>query len=800
MALLAVGSRRWRSYAGPLAGRMALRFLFVGWHWFGHACCALRRRPCHGNLAQCEKSRMKFIISLTWLLTAFLATNTLAKDGWMPLKDVALTASKPGNALDFSALLDSGPAGRYGWATILPNGHIGFERKPSGQRFLAASFAFSSGNGGIPDKATTDRLVIELQRTGYNLVRLHFVDAQLMTGRDKDFDFDTVQFDRLHYLMAKLKEVGIYWIVDGLTSNNAAYGDVRPNRYVKKHAAKIDALVNEAGFSHWSALVERLWAVKNPYTGIAPIRDEAMLGVILVNEGSVGFLATTGGNKYPAALAAPFRAWLFKRYLTDFALRQAWGTALDKVESLTGVVSVPDSVRGNDPRDKDFAKFLVDLEVAGFNAMNSHVRRLGFKGLTTAFDNWGFLNADVTRAALPWVDMHSYHALPSAHGQPGSRIAQTSVHTNVGRYVRELTNARQWGKPFTVSEYGQPFWNQWRHESAALVPALAAHQGWDAICLFAESPISFEYAASPFRRQQAMYPFGVGNDPIARAGERLAAMLFLRGDVASSTNRIRLHLDQNKLLTRSGGWEQVPEGLSRLGFISAIGLDFSPMPKDSAAGELSVDLTGRRPPWLSQLETGLLKAGVSAVATSATPLIDADIIDSTNISRPKDLVFQSDTKQILLDSGAGRISVNTAKSLVAVSQGGDIDVGNLSARALSGPALIAVSSLDGLPVSESRRLLMWVLTDAINSGMTFEDSERTTIRAVGNWPPMVRTVRAAIRLQHGSANRLRVWPLSLNGERRDPLKVETVGGALKIDVDTASLTDGPALFYEIATE
>ena len=208
--------------------------------------------------------------------------------------------------------------------------------------------------------------------------------------------------------------------------------------------------------------------------------------------------------------------------------------------------------------------------------MSAHVRKLGFRGLTTAFDNWGFLQADITRAALPWVDMHSYQALPTQHGEVGSSIAQTSVHADVARYVRELSNARQWGKPFTVSEYGQPFWSRWRHESALLVPAFAALQDWDAICQFAEAPIQFDYGPTKYKRLQAMYPFGVGGDPIARATERLAALLYLRGDVAVARHRIRLHLDPERVLARSGGWEQVPESLSRLGLVSAIGLDFSP--------------------------------------------------------------------------------------------------------------------------------------------------------------------------------------------------------------------------------
>ena len=311
----------------------------------------------------------------------------------------------------------------------------------------------------MPDKAESERLVRELKRTGYNLVRLPSVDALLMTGRFKDFDFDPEQLDRLHYLFAQLKAAGIYWIVDGMTSDNAAWGDVRPHRWVKKYRAKMDVLTDPKGFAHWATLVERLWGTKNPYTGIAPILDPAMLGIILVNEGSFFYLVeayrpyppqTGYGTLYPLQLAPQFRDWLKARYSNDAALRSAWGAELKPKESLAGTIDLPVVARGKGSRDIDFARFIVDVEQRAYRAMEKRVRDLGFKGLTTAFDNLGYLGADITRSSLQWVDLHSYFGLATNHGAPGSRMVQSSLHKDTALYIRALSNARQWGKPFTV--------------------------------------------------------------------------------------------------------------------------------------------------------------------------------------------------------------------------------------------------------------------------------------------------------------------------------------------------------------
>ena len=752
--------------------------------------------------------RLLFSVTLVPLLiTLLLAQNVLAENNWKTITDQDLTTSS-GSALDFSALVPTGPAGKHGSAVVLPDGHIGFERRNTPERFLCASLALGPLSGGMPDKAASERLVRELTRTGYNLVRFASVDALLMTGRFKDFDFDPEQLDRLHYLLAQLKAAGIYWIVDGLTSDNAAWGDVRPHRWVKKYRAKMDVLTDPKGFNHWAMLVERLWGAKNPYTGIAPIQDPAMLGMILVNEGSFFYLveiyrpfpAQAGyGPLYPLQLAPQFRDWLKTHYGNDAALRSAWGAELKAQESLAGTIDLPTVARGKGLRDIDFIRFVVDLEQRGYRAMEKRVRNLGFKGLTTAFDNWSPISSDITRSSLQWVDMHSYSGLSDKHGDPGSRMAQSSLHKDTAQYIRTLSNARQWGKPFTVSEYGQPFWNQWRHESAALMPAFAAHQDWDMICQFAEAPIQFDYGPSPFVRRQAIYPFSIGGDPIAHAGERLAAMLYRRGDVASSQKRIHLHLDAEKVMTRSGGQEHVPEPLSKLALISPMGLDFGPIPERSRPGELWVNLTGPEPWWLVKPANGPA-AGRDLRSEAVAALQNAGLIGSGNRSRPENQLFQSDTGQLVIDSGAGLIQVVTDRTVALVLKGGDASAGTLTVGAASGPALFAVSSLDKKPIAQSRHLLLWVLTDAINTGMTFADAERTTIKTRGKFPPQVQTISATLRVASENSAGLKAWPLTLGGTRRQAIPLTQTGGAIELHVDTAALPDGPALFFEIAGE
>src|SRR5688572_16119919 len=124
---------------------------------------------------------LRCLVVVPFVIGPFVSGGAWAGENWKTLSDRELSVAA-GSALDFSALVEAGPAGKHSWATVLPDGHIGFERRRTPQRFLCASLVFSELNGGFPDKAGSERLVRQLTRTGYNLVRFHFVDAHLMTN------------------------------------------------------------------------------------------------------------------------------------------------------------------------------------------------------------------------------------------------------------------------------------------------------------------------------------------------------------------------------------------------------------------------------------------------------------------------------------------------------------------------------------------------------------------------------------------------------------------------------------------
>jgi hypothetical protein len=740
------------------------------------------------------------IIATLSLLLAMPATA----QQWLPVKDKNLEVAQ-GSILDFSTLVEPGPAGRHGRGIALPDGHVGFENQRKPQRFLSASFAFSAASGGVPDKEEAERLAIQLRRAGYNAARLHFIDAWLMTGRSGDFDFDRDRLDRLHYFMSQLKANGIYWVIDILDSDNGAYGGIYPHRWIKKHNLRLDFYTDKDKRDHWLRLTKDIFATRNPYTGVSILEDPALLSVILINEGGVAELTYRSGpggftKPYSNKFAPLFMDWLKNRYASDAALKAAWDGELRKSDSLAASVALPASLRGNDPRTRDFMRFIVDLEHEALRWMTDHVRQLGYKGFVTAYNNWGFHQSDLSRSGANWVDMHSYQANPSDFVNKGSTVPQTSAMGNAARFVRELTNARQWGKPFSVTEYGQPFWNSWRRESVALVPAYAALQGWDLISQFSENSIQLNYLPSSYSRKSAIYPYGIGADPVLHTGERLAALLYKRADIKPSPAQVRVRLDPETIFRESGGWGQLSENVSRLGLISAIGLDFGNALSSPASKVYVIEKGASASGLRGKASNVATRLGVAGSDNDRLiELEQSGLLQKSNLTDFTKPIFQSDTGELIMDVPSKRFSVQAEKTVVAVLPEGDVDVGILSVRQPSVPTLVALSSIDDAPLESSKRMLLFILTDAINSEMKFTDPNRSTLGTLGKLPVLLQSIDVKLKIRTKVRGAFKAFALSLAGERRELVPIRS-GDELTLDIDTRLLEQGPTTLFELVQE
>jgi hypothetical protein len=672
----------------------------------------------------------------------------------------------------------------------LDNSSVLAEIRKDGQaRLLCASQPFGIEEG-FPDHATADAYARQLRLHGYNLARFHFVDTVLMTRRTRDFDFDPDQLDRFHYFLAALKREGIAWMMDGLTSWNAAYGDVGGDRWAKKRNVKTGIYYDLGQQEHWKELVKRILGARNPYTDMRILDDPALYGVILVNEGGLNHMVNLNPDPWLDLL---FRQWVLKRHGSEAAARKAWGMHAPSGNR----IALPRKVWTANPWVRDAQRFYYDTQQEAFRWMSEHIRGLGYQGPITAFNNWPNLQDQATRARLPWIAFNAYHEEPSRFVQRGSLVGQNSSLAGGLEYVRNMASSRYWGKPYTVSEHGHPFWSRWRYESGLAVGAYAALQGWDLICRHGSGPVELAYGAGRSSRRKAIHPFGIGMDPIERANETLAALLYLRGDVAPARNRVGIHLTEDYVFEKRGGIGRLPGDVSRLGLITGIGLVWDDQ-KPSVSLDALIEPGGKLPTTANKLAAKVGLSGEQSFADLLSGLQARGLLAGNKSDGKNRLV--SDTGEIILEPTAKLLKVVTPRTEAAAFEKAPGRLDALTISQASSPAMFSASSMDGRSLEKSGRILLILATDARNSGMKFADAEARELQELGGLPVLMRTARVDARLRHAEPKKLALYALRLNGERAERLPLAIAADAVTFSLDTAALKHGPTTYFELVIE
>lgn len=712
------------------------------------------------------------------------------------------------SALDFSR----GSVGRslQEQDRIVINADGKFARKSSPEapvRFLMASLGFAPVNGGFPSHATVDLYVNQLRLRGYNMARLDYIEDTLMHKRSKDFDFDPEQLDRLHYLLAALRKAGIYYILSGASGDNGAYGNIQ-NRWQNNKNLRLGLYFDEQRQAHWKRLITTMFAGKNAYTGELIMQDPAFAGMILVNEGGLEFINRSGGQD---ELKPVFNQWLIGKYQNSKNLAQAWGGVLGSNELVEkGTVSLPTITGKADKRMADAQRFYLELENKTYGWMKSYVQdELHYPGLLTAFNNWHSPAAQMARGSLSWVDMHNYAGLPSLFTQPGSSLKQNSILQDDLKYIRELAGARQWGKPYTVSEYGQVFWNKYRYESSLAIPAFAGFQDWDMISQHAEA-IGLSYANNTPRRN-AMYPFVIAYDPIARVTEVMSYLLYKRKDVKPYQQSLNIQLPQVFSLEKSSFLGNIPGDLSRLSLLYGIGIG----EKSKASATLTPDTTLmanakaskpinisgliektletanlQRPVGVNYISDRLWKARLASLDTSSTFSIKKS-------EMAKDFIYVADNNQITLNRPQGWLRVLTDTTEAVVFNGStipDLNFASLKVENVQN-CLFAISAIDDNPLSSSKRVLMVLASDARNSGMSFKDKNEEVLAELGQFPVMLNRIKLTVSLKDRVPQE--VYVLNQRGQRTDQLKFKALADQAELEIDTGTLSHGPTTFFEL---
>ena len=720
---------------------------------------------------------------------------------WVPLRYDPWI--EPGSALDFTAVLPHhAPAGKFG-RVVAVGDHFEFERLPGvPQRFYGVNLCFTAN---LPSsREAADRFVANLARIGYNAIRVHHHERNLVVedGRYHPGQDDTApapaQWEKFDDLVAACVANGVYLTTDLFVSRShvTPWRSVGIDRdgTVPQDAFKVLAAFHEPAFSNLCAWSRAFLGHVNPRTGRSLAEEPALATLALINEGNLG----NWGGGFLRDLPGVADAW------------QAWISAKAGEPAFADIPdTVPDTLYADDGEtDKKrhsaaFAIFLAERETALFERLKAFVRdECGCKAPLSSLSCWyNPAQYQLPRTHFDYVDDHFYVDHPVFLERPWSlpsSCANVNPVAGPGAGARDVEWRRLMDKPFCLTEWNYSAPGRFRGVGGIATGALGALQDWDGMWRFAWSH-SRGGIENP--GGQIGY-FDVNADPLALAAERAALCLFLRRDLAPHAEARPAVLDKAALLDPRNGAPRFPGPAQpvALGWSVRVGTTVPTRTNDD--GDSVANDGGA----LRQMTNDEFRTNVVAAATGGSVTVDRD-----------NGVFAIDTPRTaggFTETGtlsAGPLtftllpndpSLRGAAAPVIAAEGGAslpraarpvIDGGG-------GPAAATVwaSSLDDEPIASSGHLLVTHLTDVQNNGVRYGDPARRILLGWGGLPHLARRGAAEVSLGVGPGD-WRVWRLDTAGRRIDrvPSAYDRAEGRLSFTARTDCDPDNATLLYEL---
>ena len=474
------------------------------------------RSPSGGGRSGGVAIRFLFVLAAVAALSAFAEPFRITRgEKWIPVKVESRVA--PGSALDLTAAAGPvEPTGARG-RVVARGRHFEFEGRPGERaRFYGVNFCNTAS---FPKKEDAGRFVAETRRRGYNTIRIHHHDGELVEGAADGTTITGWKLDRLDAFLAACASNGVYVTTDLFVSRKIPRRVVGQDRdgFVGMDEFKSLVLVNEEAYSNLCAFARQWMSHVNPYTGKRWADDPTLAFLSLVNEGHVG----VDGMETLRDIPGFAEAW------AEWAPRDGCGYA----EIPAGVPWL------KTPEMAAAARFVAELEMRFARRMTAFLRdELGVKALLTDM-NAGMEREEfrpVRAECYDYVDEHYYYDHPSwpekAWSLPAKSRCDNPVKTMArgGWRLSKYSGVGLADKPFVMTEYSFAGPGPYRLMSGLYVGAEAAREDWGGAW-------RFDWAGSPWAMEHQGEVksgfFGLAGDVLLQAADRAAAMLFLRGDM-----------------------------------------------------------------------------------------------------------------------------------------------------------------------------------------------------------------------------------------------------------------------------
>jgi hypothetical protein len=611
----------------------------------------------------------------------------------------------------------------------LPAGRRGFVRA-DGDRLVFADGTPARFWGGnlaayplfVTPRQDVPRRARRMAQLGFNLMRIHHHDSPWVSpnvfGRNADHSrrLDPQSLDRLDWWIKCLEDEGIYvWL------------DLQVGRVIKPRdgltlgadeVARQQGRLN--GFCYYNSQIQELMKQfqdeylnhVNRYTNRRYKDDPGVVAVLITNENDM----THHGCYFVLPdKNNPFHNAIWTKDYQAFARRS--GLPANRVRETW--MPGPSKVH------------MADVEHRFNEAMIGDLRRIGVKASIVPTNFWGadplFSLPPLTDGDL--IDVHTY-----GQGEELGKNARSQ-----GNFLTWAAMAQVYGKPLTITEWNVEYPNVDRFVGPLFVASMASLQGWDA-------PMIFNYSQAEFSANPGPDKWSTYHDPALTSVMPAAALLFRRGHVSPAGKTYCFIPDFSALFSRGLN----PDNCTTIRTLAEQSRLTIGMPEV------------RELPWLKPT-----KPSSDAIVVTDP---DRDFIPAGQS------FVRSDTGELTRDWQLGIQTIDSPRTQ-AVSGwvgGRALKTRSASFDIRTKKAVVALTSVDDLPLEESRFILVTAVARAITSP--------------GDRPPFLsEPVRCRITLRTSVAN-LELLALGRDGGVAGRPALERRGDSCTFDLPAAGGT------------
>jgi len=566
-----------------------------------------------------------------------------------------------------------------------------------------------------------------IAQLGYNLMRIHHHDSMGWVGRtviDKNRadsqHLDPEVMDRLDYWIKCLRDEGVYVWLDLHVGRLFKEGDGIDEGFAEmQRKSKRQGGAEGKGYCYFNERIEQLMkdfnakymTHVNRYTSLAYKDDPAIMGLLITNENDI---TSHFGNLMLADKNNPWHNRVFEGRVRAFARRQG----LDAGRTCRTWEPGPSKL------------FLAETEYWWNSRMLAALDKVGVKVPVSTTQMWGGMSLyglpPLTAGGI--IDVHSY-------GQTEVLSANPRFKDN---YVTYLASGQAYGKPVSITEWNVPYPKVDRFTAPLYVASISALQGWDA-------PMIYNYSQRTFGKPSRQGTWSTFSDVAITGMMPAAALLYRQGHVSDAAKSYCIMLDKEKLYMESSH----PKNMASLRTLVE-------------QSKVTIGLPDTKE--LDWDEQTRISGGETVVTDS-----DKDFIPAG-----RDFV-RSDTGELTRNWVEGYQIIDTDKTQAVHGWigGRDLRLKQTGFNITTPKAAVAVSSLDGRAIGESRKVLISAVARAVPSDG-------------GKMPMLSEPVEGLIRI--AGPRGLKLIPLAGDGSRLRPREVKYADGRYAVELAAQSGT------------